>query len=193
MSKELPSVNCVNRLAWHKWLSQNCASSDGIWLVFQKKCSPLKSVSYDDALDEALCFGWIDSVINAIDENCYRQKFTPRRAKSVWSEVNKKRIEKLINQNLMTEHGLVKINAAKTDGSWDKQPKEVPLSYDVHPLFQAALDANPTANSYFKKLAPSHQKRYTLWINMAKTDSTRNRRIDESIQLLLKQEMLGLK
>ena len=105
---------------WREWLQNNHDRSTGVWLVFHKKGSGLPSIDYEDAVIEALCFGWIDSIIKKIDEEQYARKFTPRNDNSIWSASNKVRIEKLINSGRMTEIGLAKIEAAKKNGQWEK-------------------------------------------------------------------------
>src|SRR3954452_14858733 len=115
---DLPELTFADRAAWRAWLEANHAASPGVWLVFYKKASGRPGVSYDEAVDECLCFGWIDSKVNRIDEHRYRQLITPRKPGGGWSKVNKAKIERLIGQGLMAPAGLAKIDAAKADGSW---------------------------------------------------------------------------
>ena len=107
-----------DRKEWRKWLEKNHDTSPGVWLIYHKKCSDEPCVSYDEAVEEALSFGWIDSKVNKLDDERYMQVFTPRKPKSIWSKLNKQRVKKLIEQGLMTSAGLEKIEAAKEDGSW---------------------------------------------------------------------------
>src|SRR5579872_3692805 len=109
-----------DRAAWRKWLEKNHKSSSGVWLIYYKKDSGKTRVPYADAVEEALCFGWIDSTLNPIDKDSYMQLFTPRKPKSGWSKLNKERVEKLIEQGLMTNAGLEKIEEAKLHGTWNK-------------------------------------------------------------------------
>src|SRR5215204_6440331 len=118
-NKDLPVVQPKSRAAWRAWLQKNHASSSGIWLVFAKKHSGIPSLSYADAVEEALCFGWIDSLLNPIDDTLYKQMFTPRKAKSVWSALNKQRVDKLIAAGAMTAAGMAIITLAKKTGRWE--------------------------------------------------------------------------
>jgi uncharacterized protein YdeI (YjbR/CyaY-like superfamily) len=180
------------RKDWRKWLEKNNSSEKEIWLVYYKKNSGKDRIPYNDAVEEALCFGWIDSIIRRIDDDKYAQKFTPRNDKSKWSELNKKRVEKLIAQNKMTEIGMRKVMIAKKTGKWN-EIISFPETHVLHPDFQSKLDKNPTANKNFKRLAPSYKKRFIGWISSAKREETRNRRIKEAIELLKKNQKLGLK
>jgi uncharacterized protein YdeI (YjbR/CyaY-like superfamily) len=108
-----------NRKEWRKWLQNNYSTSPGIWLVYYKKDSDKPTISYDEAVEEALSFGWIDSKANTLDDERYMQVFTPRKQGSIWSKINKQRVEKLIKNELMTSPGLEKVEVAKKDGSWN--------------------------------------------------------------------------
>lgn len=174
-----PLVYVPDRAAWRQWLAEHHADSDGIWFVYFKKGSGVDSVSYDEAVEEALCFGWIDSRVNSMDGERYRQLFTPRRVGSTWSKVNKERIERLEQSDLMTEAGRRAIEAAKTDGSWV-------LLDDIEELIEpddlaAALDAEPTARSVWDDAAPSVRKQALYWVASAKRPATRGKRISQII------------
>lgn len=108
-----------DRKEWRKWLKKNHVTSSGVWLIYYKKCANGTCISYDDVVEEALSFGWIDNRANALDDERYMQAFTPRRPKSAWSKTNKQCVQKVIEQGLMTPAGLEKIETAKQDGSWD--------------------------------------------------------------------------
>src|SRR5215831_955355 len=116
---ELPRVRPKSRKVWRNWLQKNFASSEGVWLVYAKKDSGLPSLTYNDAVEEALCFGWIDSKVNPIDDSFYMQVFTPRKRASAWSALNKARVERLLAAGLMTPAGLAVVDAAKDLGTWD--------------------------------------------------------------------------
>ena len=116
---ELPRVRPKSRKAWRAWLEKHHAASVGVWLVYAKKHSGILSLAYNDAVEEALCFGWIDSRINPIDEVFYMQMFTPRKLKSAWSPLNKARVERLLAAGLLTPSGLALVQAAKHSGAWD--------------------------------------------------------------------------
>ncbi len=174
------------------WLKNNHDKVGEIWLIFHKKHTGIPSVSYEDAVEEALCFGWIDSIKKKIDEKRYKQKFTPRRRNSKWSELNKKRVKKLISQNLMTKAGLEVIRQAKTNGTWDLLPA-ARLPIEMPKEFKGALNRNHEAGNFFNSLAPSFKKQYIGWVGSAKKAETRQRRIGKSIELLEKGEKLGMK
>jgi uncharacterized protein YdeI (YjbR/CyaY-like superfamily) len=182
----------TNRDEWRDWLSENYAVKAGIWLVFYKKETSKPTIAYEAAVEEALCFGWIDSIIKNIDAAMYARKFTPRSDKSKWSQLNKKQANKMIKQGRMTEVGLAKIKAAKKTGLWDKYPRPQ-ISLDVPPEFAKALARNKKAKESFDKLAPSYRKYYIGWLTVAKRPETKKRRIAESIALLEQGKKLGLK
>jgi uncharacterized protein YdeI (YjbR/CyaY-like superfamily) len=188
----MEQLYCSSLPQWHKWLLQNHAKTDSIWLEFHKKSSLKKSINYDEALDEALCFGWIDSIIKRIDENIYVRKFSKRNAISKWSLINKKRVENLIKSGRMSKAGYDIINKAKENGSWDR-PDRIPIIKEVPEVFQKALDKNKPAKEYFNSLAPSHRKRYIMWIGTAKRKETSEKRINEAISMLKSKMPLGLK
>ncbi len=177
---------------WREWLSRFHDSEIEIWLVFYKKETGKPSINYNQAVEEALCFGWIDSIIKNIDDVSYARKFTPRKEKSAWSASNKRRVKKLLDEGRMTDIGLAKIEAAKKSGWWDKDNRP-DVSPDIPSEFEQALIKNSKARANFEELALSYRKHYILWIAMAKRKETRERRIKESIALLEKGEKLGLK
>ena len=180
-SEPIEQYYAKDRAEWRAWLAEHHATSAGIWLIYFKKESGKPRVAYEDAVEEALCFGWVDSRPNAIDDQSYMQLFSPRKAKSPWSKINKKRVEQLIAQGLMTEAGLKKIEAAKADGSWNSYD-EVDDLVMPDDLAQA-LAANETANTYFQAFSPSSKKIIYWWIASAKRPETRSKRIEETVQL----------
>ncbi|HCO96826.1 MAG TPA: hypothetical protein DIU00_23285 [Phycisphaerales bacterium] len=182
----------TEREQWRNWLSENHAAEAGVWLILYKKETSKPSIEYEAAVEEALCFGWIDSIIKKIDAERYARKFTSRSDKSVWSALNKKRVNKMIKQGRMTEVGMAKIKAAKKTGLWDKDPRPR-ISLEIPPEFTKALARNKKAKENFDKLAPSYRKHYIGWITVAKRPETKKRRITESITLLEKGQKLGLK
>ena len=182
----------TKREKWRAWLKANHASEKEIWLIYYKKHTGKPRIPYDDAVEEALCFGWIDSTIKRIDEEKYAQKFTPRKEKSGWSELNRKRAEKMLKQGRMTEAGKTKIRAAKENGEWDKtMPAKRIFSMPLE--FHKALSANKKAREYFKDLASSFKKQYIGWIATAKREETRKKRIKEAVNLLEQNQKLGMK
>ncbi|MHC4194258.1 MAG: YdeI/OmpD-associated family protein [Planctomycetota bacterium] len=184
--------NRINDEEWRKWLSRHYATAAEIWLVFYKKETSKPTIAYGAAVEEALCFGWIDSIIKRIDDTKYARKFTPRKDKSGWSKLNKRRANKMIKEGKMTDVGLAKIQAAKKTGLWaqDARPQ---ISLDIPAEFAKALARNKKAQENFDRLAASYRKHYIGWIAVAKRPETRERRVAESIALLQKGEKLGLK
>ena len=182
----------TNRNEWRDWLSKNYTAEAGIWLIFYKKETSRPTIAYEAAVEEALCFGWIDSIIKKIDAAKYVRKFTPRSGKSKWSQLNKKRANKMVKQGRMTEVGLAKIKTAKKTGLWAKDPRSQ-ISLDIPPEFAKVLARNKKAKETFDKLAPSYRRHYIGWITVAKRPETKKRRIEESIALLEKGKRLGLK
>ena len=173
-------------------MSQNYAIKNEIWLIFYKKATGQPIIPYGAAVEEALCFGWIDSIIKKIDDTKYARKFTPRKDESKWSELNKKRASKMIKEGRMTEAGFSKIQIAKQTKRWTQhiRPK---IDFDIPHEFANALNKNHQAKESFEKLAPTYRKQYVGWINIAKKPETKRKRIAESIALLQKGEKLGLK
>ena len=178
--------------SWREWLVRNHDKEKGVWLTFFKKKTGEPSIEYESAVEEALCFGWIDSIIKKIDESKYVRKFTPRNESSQWSELNKKRVARLIKANRMASTGLEKIEAAKRDGRWANTGRP-DILYNIPEEFQSALNRNKKAKTYFDQLSLTNQKQYIGWIVVAKRQETRARRIRESVDLLEKGQKLGLR
>lgn len=175
-----------NRQEWRNWLKDNHEYSEGIWVIYYKKGSKKPTVSYDDAVEEALSFGWIDSTANTLDEERYMQLFTPRKPKSTWSRINKQRVEKLMKLGMMTPAGLEKIEIAKKNGSWsmmdDVEDLIVPddLEIEFRKNKKARINYNNFSNSVKKQI---------LWLIIsAKRPETRKRRIEKVIKALEKNE-----
>ena len=188
----MKEVYVKTRKEWRNWLNQNHDKSSGIWLVFYKKHTGKNTLEYDEVVEEALCFGWIDSIIKKIDDEKYVRKLTPRKADSQWSDLNKKRIKKLKKQGLLTEAGIVKVREAKASGLWDK-PDRPQISSSLPRELESSLAKNKKAKSFFDQLAPSYQNRFIGWISSAKRQETKVRRLREAIALLEKGEKLGMK
>lgn len=176
---DLDRVSAADRTVWRAWLAANHDSSPGVWLVYHKKGSGKPSVSYDEAVEEALCFGWIDSKVNALDEERYMQVYTPRQPGSVWSRPNKERIERMIAAGLMTEAGLAKIEAAKADGSWGLLDAVDELIEP--PELRVALDEDPAARDNFDALPDSAKKPALYWVYSAKRDATKADRVAQVV------------
>jgi uncharacterized protein YdeI (YjbR/CyaY-like superfamily) len=180
------------RAEWREWLRRHHDTSPGIWLVFYKKHTGKPSLPYDDAVEEAVCFGWIDSIIKKIDEEKYARKLTPRKPDSRWSELNRQRVKQLDRKGLMTMAGEKKVAEAKRSGHWEEsnQPRIAP---EIPEAFERALAKNKKARKFFDQLAPSYRKNFIGWVAAAKRRETRDRRIKESIALLARGEKLGMK
>ena len=182
MAGAIPKTNTYyaeDRAAWRKWLSENHDSSPGIWLVYYKKGSGKTRVNYDEAVEEALCFGWIDSTLNPIDELCYMQLYTPRKPKSGWSKLNKDRVEKLIGSGLMTPAGMAKIEIAQQNGMWSKLDHVE--AFTIPAELSVAFENNPQALAYYNTLASSNKKMILYHINNTNKQETRMNRINDII------------
>lgn len=180
-----------DRAAWRAWLARNHATAPEIWLVYYKKGSGKKSVTYEEALQEALCYGWIDSTVNAMDAERYKQRYTPRRPKSIWSASNKARIARLIREGRMAEPGLDAVAAARKDGSWDA-PDRVDPAPVIPPDLRAALERDPLAKGNFERVSASQRKMFAGWVLGAKRPETRARRIARSLEMIRTGEMFGI-
>jgi len=168
--------------SFRKWLMANHNVSKGIWLVFGK-AGKLKTLKSDEALEEALCFGWIDGQFNSIDDARYLKKFTPRRKGSKWSEKNRDTANRLIENGKMTEYGLMAIEQAKRDGIWDA-PKQEPISEDQIEILIGALQGAELALSNFMKMPLSVRRTYTAMYLDAKKEETRIKRLEKIIERL---------
>ncbi|KPK85198.1 MAG: hypothetical protein AMS27_08075 [Bacteroides sp. SM23_62_1] len=190
---DLEKLYVVNRYVWHNWLIKNGDSAPGIWLIFYKEHTGKPSLSYDDAVEEALCFGWIDSIIKRIDDEKYVRKFTPRKEKSRWSALNVKRVKKMINTGKMKPRGLELYNYAAKHGLLPAPDQAIRKELDIPQFINQSLSKNKIAKDTFKSLAPSHKRQYIGWVMDAKKEETRMRRLKEMIQLLSEGKKLGLK
>ncbi len=178
---------------WVSWLEKHHLSEKELWLIYYKKHSGKPGITYEDSVRTALCYGWIDGLVKRIDDECYARKFTPRKAKSLWSESNKKRVTELLKEGKMTPAGLKLIEAAKQNGNWDKVITRPEIDLSMPPEFEQALNKHSKAAAYFNSLNDRHQKEYLMWIKMAKREETRDRRIKKSVEMLLEKQKLGLK
>jgi uncharacterized protein YdeI (YjbR/CyaY-like superfamily) len=181
--EEYKSTHPKTRTAWRKWLQKNHATSPGIWMIYFKKETGKRNFDMADAVEEALCFGWIDSVANKVDDERSMQKFTPRKPKSIWSKINKQRVEKLIEQKLMTPAGLAKIETAKKNGSWDiLNASDDHTNNNTIPFYlEKAFSKNKKALKNFIAFAPSYRKRFLFWIDSAKSPETKAARIKQTV------------
>jgi uncharacterized protein YdeI (YjbR/CyaY-like superfamily) len=169
------------RATWRRWLLDKHATSPGVWLIFFKKDSGKPRVSYDEAVEEALCFGWIDSLPNKIDEQSYKQLYSPRKSKSNWSKPNKERVERLIAAGLMQPAGMDKIELAKQNGTWDalNEVEQLIVPSDMG----QALAENPVARTNWEAFSRSTRRGILEWILNAKREETRAKRLEETVRL----------
>jgi len=186
MTAQLITLDVRTRRQWRAWLAKHHTSSAGIWLVFHKRHTGVKSIPYEDAVREALCFGWIDSLIKRLDEDRYAIKVTPRQPTSKWSPINRRRWMELKAAGLLAPAGLA---APPTENTYGPKPVIPNL-----PIYIAkALKANPEAWRFFRELAPTYRRDFIVWIHTAKQPRTRERRLRESVDLLAAGKRLGLK
>jgi uncharacterized protein YdeI (YjbR/CyaY-like superfamily) len=171
----------MTRAEWRRWLEQNHTRTQGVWLISFKKATGKPRVEYDEAVEEALCFGWIDSKSLKLDDERTMLWFTARKRGTGWSKPNKERVERLIAAGLMTEAGMVKITAAQQDGSWNAldavEALEIPLD------LAAALAGYPSAQANFEAFPRSVKRSILEWIASAKTPATRAKRVEETARL----------
>jgi uncharacterized protein YdeI (YjbR/CyaY-like superfamily) len=185
--KPIKELDVRTRSAWRRWLGRNHDSCSEIWLVFHKKHTGVSCVEYGEAVEEALCFGWVDSMLRRLDDDRYARKFTPRRADSVWSESNRRRYSDLKKRGLLAEPGLKRPPTGRT-------PDAAKYAESGTPAYIAkGLRANQRAWRNFEQLAPSHRRQYIGWIDSAKREETRRRRLREAVKMLASGKKLGLK
>ncbi|MEO7043590.1 MAG: YdeI/OmpD-associated family protein [Gemmatimonadaceae bacterium] len=186
---QLEEVAFATDAAWNKWLDINHATSAGVWILIGKKASGIKSVSHAEALEIALCYGWIDGQRKARDETTFLQKFTPRRSRSIWSQINRDKAIALAASGKMRASGALEMDRAKNDGRWDAAYAPQAQA-QVPPDLQAALDSNKKAAKFFTTL--SSQNRYAILfrIHSAKRADTRARRVAEFVGMLARHETL---
>ncbi|MEA2766699.1 MAG: hypothetical protein QOK07_3103 [Gemmatimonadaceae bacterium] len=175
--------------AWASWLAKNQTATDGLWMRIAKKASGLKSITYPEALEIALCYGWIDGQKKPESDTTWLQRFVPRRPRSIWSKINREKALGLIASGRMQAAGLEEIERAKKDGRWEAaydSPKNAP----VHPDFQKALDKNPRASAFFKTVNAANRYAIIWRLHTAKKSETRERLTRKFIEMLEKGETL---
>jgi uncharacterized protein YdeI (YjbR/CyaY-like superfamily) len=170
-------VSPASRAHWRAWLARHHTRKDSVWLVHWKKTSGRQAFTMDEAVEEALCFGWIDSLPRAVDADRTKLLFSPRKAGSAWSAVNIARVEKLIAAGQMTPAGFAKIEAAKQDGSWDKLAGV--NAFEIPPDLHAGFALHPSAHDQFTAFPPSVKRGILEWLGTAKTPATRAKRVAE--------------
>jgi uncharacterized protein YdeI (YjbR/CyaY-like superfamily) len=184
--RDLNTLDLRTSRQWRKWLDEHHTSSAGVWLVFHKDHTGIRSMPYEDSVREALCFGWIDSLIKRLDDDRYVRKFTPRKPTSRWSDSNRKRWAELKAGGLLRSAGLA---AAPTSNLYGAKP-EIP---ELPGYIAKSFETNSRAWNFFQKLAPGYRRHFVCWIHGAKRPETRQKRIRESIALLALGRKLGLK
>ena len=172
----------TTREEWRAWLTKHYQSKTEVWLIYYKKHSGRPRIPYDQAVEEALCFGWVDSIVRRLDDEKFAQKFTPRHDCTRWSALNKRRLRKLIREGRMTEAGLAKVDLVMLGE--EAQSKQNEGDADIPHFVKEALLANAKAWENFRNLAPSHRRHYIHWIVDAKKEETRKRRLREAVSLL---------
>jgi uncharacterized protein YdeI (YjbR/CyaY-like superfamily) len=189
---EMHVLHVRDREAWREWLAANHDTEPaGVWLVFYRRHTGKPTLEYEASVEEALCFGWVDSLVRKIDAERYARKFTPRSDDSRWSDSNRERAVRLIGEGLMTDAGLARINAARASGAWAAEPRPS-ADERMSAEFAAALRDNQPAGAFFGTLTAAQRRQFILWINVAKQPDTKRRRLAESIRLLEQGRKLGM-
>lgn len=170
-----------SRKEWRGWLQKQHSKTPGVWLVFARKASGLPTVPYVDAVEEALCFGWIDGTVNSIDQTYYKQWFAPRKARSTWAATNKARVKRLTAAGLMRPAGLKAIELAKENGSWTTL--DAAEAMIVPPALKTALNANASAQKHWNAFTASQRKQFLYRVTSARREETRARRIAEVVAM----------
>lgn len=184
-----PVKRFATQAAFERWLERNCDKADCLWIQFAKKGSGHRSIVFAEALDVALCFGWIDGQTARLDDDWYLQRFTPRRKRSKWSQINTQNAERLIAEGRMRPPGMAQVEAAKADGRWDAAYPP-PSKISVPPDLEAALAAAPRAAEFFKTLDSTNRYAVLYRIEDAKRPETRARRIKQFVEMLDRGETL---
>jgi uncharacterized protein YdeI (YjbR/CyaY-like superfamily) len=174
-------VEVESRAAWRGWLAEHHADGQGAWLVLPKRDSGVAGPSYDEAVEEALCFGWIDGTVNTLDDRRVLSYMAPRKRGSAWARSNKERIERLERDGLIAPPGRAVIDRAKADGSWSAYDSVEAL--EIPDDLAAALAANPTATGYFEAFPPGAKKQILWWVISAKRPDTRAKRVAQTVRL----------
>ena len=181
MKADYPIIRPQNRQDWRNWLAQHHTQKESVWVRLYKKGTGKENLTNAELTEEALCFGWIDSLPRKLDDEQFLMLVSPRKPKSAWSKVNKERIRKLLKANLLTPAGLAKVEEAKRNGSWKALEKSDRL--EAPKELMAALKKNKKAESFYMSITPGSKKVILEWIQTAKTDETRDKRIAETVRL----------
>ena len=177
-------VEVPDRASWRRWLAKRHEQREAVWLVFHKKSSSGMGPSYEEAVEEALCFGWIDSTVNRLDEHRNLQLFAPRKPRSTWSRSNKERVARLEREGLLAPAGVAAIELAKQNGSWTALDAVERLEEPAE--LAAALDAEPAARESWNGFSPSSRKAILWWVVSAKRPETRAKRVEQTVRMAAK-------
>lgn len=183
MTADYKIIKCENSASWRRWLENNHSTCDGVWLRIYKKNSSMPTVSYPEALDHAICFGWIDGLKRSYDEESYIQKFTPRRKRSIWSKRNIEHVARLCEAGLMTDAGMAEVDRAKQDGRW-QAAYDSPVNMEIPTEFIRVLNDNAKAKLAFELLSKSDKYFIGFQLQTAKKQETKERRIQKIISNL---------
>jgi uncharacterized protein YdeI (YjbR/CyaY-like superfamily) len=186
---DLPQLSFGSRAEWESWLAEHHEASTGVWIVFAKKGSGSRGLTYAEAVEVALCYGWIDGQGKSVDAKRYKQRYTPRTARSRWSKLNRTKAMALVDAGRMQRAGLREIERAQADGRWDAA-YDPPSTATVPDDLQQALDANPAARAAFGQLDSRNRYAILYRVQDAKKAETRARRIDQFVVMLAKGEKL---
>lgn len=189
MADQLPIVSFTSPAELEAWVEKDGADSDGVWLKIAKKGSGVESVSYAEALEVALCFGWIDSQKRGFDERHFLQRFTPRRPRGRWSKINREKAEDLIEAGRMRPAGMAEVEAAKADGRWGAA-YEGQRTADVPADLQRELDSRPAAREFFARLDSANRYAIVYRLGEAKRHETRERRLRKFVEMLERGEKI---
>jgi uncharacterized protein YdeI (YjbR/CyaY-like superfamily) len=192
VARPIKAVHLTTREAWRKWLARHHASETEIWLIFFKQHTGKRALTYNEAVEEALCYGWIDSIVRRRDDETYLRKFTPRRTGSKWSAMNVKRVRKLVRAGMMTDAGLAVVGDALQHHE-RIEPKKAAGAPTVPADVKQAMAAEQKVTADFKKLPPGYVRMCLKWIDAAKKPETRARRIAEFVAVTAQGKRIGLK
>jgi uncharacterized protein YdeI (YjbR/CyaY-like superfamily) len=179
----LPVLAFSGQPAFHDWLNENHASAPGIWIRIPKKNSAMTGINYGQALEEALCYGWIDSSMKKFDESCYIQKFSPRKKNSIWSKNNKEKVKSLVREGRMQPSGLLTVEDAKKSGNWDRA-YEPQSKIKIPADFREMLEENREADAFFKSLDPLNRYAILFRIQKQKKGQARSRKMNDFLEML---------
>lgn len=185
--KELPILAFTSQKKFEEWLAKNFDNKEGLWLRFYKKDSGKKSITYQEALDEALCYGWIDGQLKTYDEQSFLRKFTPRRPKSIWSKRNMEHIERLTSLGKMKTSGIEKVEAAKADGNWETAYDSL-SNMTIPEDFLEELEKDKKAKTFFESLNKANKYAIAWRLQTAKKPETRAKRMNVILEMLAKEE-----